>query len=84
MEEIKKDIIVILNNYIPRNLKSSLTMESDLINDLSFDSLKLLSLSVELESKINFDIIKASEEVDMTQVRTVNDILNMVIRYQKA
>ncbi len=83
MEEIRKNVIGILNNYIPRNLKKTLTMESDLINDLSFDSLKLLSLSVELESKINFDIIKASEEVDMTQVKTVNDIMEMVARYQK-
>jgi acyl carrier protein len=83
MNDLKKTVIDIIKNAAPGNLRDTVGFESNLIEDLGFNSLKLLSLSIELEKKANFDVLRASEEADLAAIRTVNDVMDMLLMYQK-
>ncbi len=83
MKNVDKIVMDIIKNGVPKNLKNEIRSESNLIEDLGFDSLKLLGMSVEFEKKANFDVLRASEEVDFSEIRTVKDITDTVLKFQK-
>ena len=76
-------VLEIIANAVPVNFRGKVALSSNLTEDLGFNSLKLLSLSLELEKKANFDVLRASEEADLSGIRTVSDVSVMVRRYQK-
>ena len=74
----KKIILRILKNSIPKDRRKKLSLDSRLREDLGLDSIKLISFVTELESKTNFDITEVDDDVDLAEVETVQDVLDIV------
>jgi acyl carrier protein len=74
----KKIILRILKNSIPKDKREKLFLGSRLREDLGLDSIKLIGLVTELESKTNFDITAVDDDVDLAEIATVEDVLNLV------
>lgn len=83
MADVEAILMSIIKEAVPQELRSSVRGTSSLLEDLGLNSLKLISLSIELEKKANFDLMKASDEVNFAEVQTVNDVKNMLMRFQK-
>lgn len=67
-----KDVILSIGNWIPKDVV--ITMDSNIKNDLGFDSLALIRLQVEIEDTfgLNFD------PVDTDFVRVFSTVGNLV------
>ena len=78
METNEKIVLGILENLIPEEKRSLLTLNSDLREELGLDSFKLISLVMALQSKTNFDITKVENEDDLSKVTTALDVVTLV------
>lgn len=80
----RKDLLFsILQEIKPSKMLAEIELGSSLIEDLGFDSLRLLYLSIELEQKANFDLMRAGSEVDFSEITTVEHVMGLLERYQK-
>ncbi|SFR96991.1 hypothetical protein [Anaeromicropila populeti] len=82
-EKIKKVVLEIIKSIVPKNMKKTVTLEMELRDELNLDSIKLISLVTILEEKANFDSMLASSEVDFTEIMSGNDLVKVVLEYQK-
>jgi len=79
-----KDEKTILIEIVKRIVKKKeITLDSRMVEDLGFDSILFVRLIMELESKLNYDPASASEEVDFTEIKTIDHILNLANNYRK-
>ncbi|MEJ5285285.1 MAG: acyl carrier protein [Brevinematales bacterium] len=58
--------------------ESEITKESKIFEELGLDSLDSVDLIVALEKEFNFKIDRAKDGPIITQIRTVQDILNYI------
>lgn len=77
-EKNKKIILRILKNSIPKDRREKLSLNSTLREDLGLDSIKLIGLVTELESKTNFDITAVENDMDLIDIVTVQDVIDLV------
>ena len=73
LEELKE----MIKKVMPEVDTKSVTMETKLIDDLSFDSLAIMMLSIELENTFNF---RFEEQVNFV---TVGDVVKYLEKIQK-
>lgn len=78
IEKNKKIILRILKGTVPKDRRKQISLDSRLREDLGLDSINLISLVTELESKTTFDITEVDEDVDLAEVETVQDVLDIV------
>jgi acyl carrier protein len=79
MDIIKKQIEYLIADIIRRYINRNFILanpSADLKNDLGFDSIDLKILTVKIETK--FHIFIYDEE--LTKIRTISDIVNIVIK----
>ncbi|WP_297425316.1 phosphopantetheine-binding protein [Clostridium sp.] len=73
LEESEKIVLKILKSLV-KNIKN-INLDSKLQDDLGMDSIKLISLAVELAQKTNVDMLEISEKVDFSKIITVRDVV---------
>lgn len=71
-------IIVEKFNYAGKN---EVELESDLTNDLGFNSLDLAELSMKVEEDFNLDLNKA-DPAEVNNVRTVENLVDLIYNYK--
>lgn len=80
--EIIKKIQDIIISIVPQCSKEQICMDSNLIEDLMFDSIKLMELVVELENI--FDIVVHEDDLTIEKIGTFSGLYNIVIKeYEK-
>lgn len=78
MKNREKIVLDIIKSLVPRKIKNSVSINSRLREDLGLDSMKLISLAMNLEEKTGIDLIKSSDEIDLINIITVSDVLAIV------
>ncbi len=74
-EEIKKDLLAIMDPYIDqKSLTTDISEDSDLINDLMINSAHMVDIVLDIEEK--FDII--IEDDFIGKMDTVGDALDII------
>lgn len=73
------NIIVEKFNYAGKN---EVELESDLTNDLGFNSLDLAELSMKVEEDFNLDLNKA-DPAEVNNVRTVENLVDLIYKMIK-
>jgi acyl carrier protein len=78
VKDAKNIVIEILKTVVSCNQKKNITLNSDLREDLGMDSMRLISLAMQLEQKAGIDLVIASENYDFTMISKVSDIVKIV------
>ncbi len=78
LDQIKKTIVLVMND---QSLQETITEETDLINDIGFDSLQLVDFLLEIEKEFGIDINLESLEID--QVRSVRNFIQFIQSHDK-
>jgi len=73
MENKEEILINGLKSVLPKENSKSLTLDSDLLEDLGMDSIQAVTLSIQLEKKTGINILE-----DYADIKTVRDILNIL------
>jgi acyl carrier protein len=71
-------VIDILKTLVSGNHKKDITLDSDLREDLGLDSVRLITLAMQLEQKGGIDLISASEQYDFTTLSKVSAVVEIV------
>lgn len=79
----ERELTKILETLVDPQLNSKISTDAYLTNDLGLDSIRILMLFIELGKIMNFDIIKTSEQVDISKIKKVGDVLNLINEYQE-
>ncbi|WP_024832093.1 phosphopantetheine-binding protein [Ruminiclostridium josui] len=74
MNSVESKIINLLKQTIKRDLDFEITGETNLIKDISIDSLDLLLLFGEICDEFGIDV----DETELASIETVNDIVSKV------
>jgi acyl carrier protein len=82
MADLESILMGIIKDAVPQDRRAEVRGTS-FLTDLGLNSLKLITLAIELEKRANLDLMEASEEMDFREMQTVHDVKNMLIRYQK-
>ncbi len=82
-EKIEKELIKLIVQFAPEGKQKDISLSWSLRDDLGLDSIKMFSLITVLDQKLNFDSIEATANVDLTEVNTCQDVLELVLEYQK-
>ena len=78
MESTENVVLRILENLVPEDKRNLLSLNSSLRGDLGLDSIKLISLVMELQNQTDFDITRVEDDEDLRQVTTVQDVVAIV------
>ena len=78
MESTENIVLRILENLVPEDKRNLLSLNSSLRGDLGLDSIKLISLVMELQNQTDFDITQVEDDEDLRQVTTVQDVVTIV------
>jgi len=70
------DIIAEKNNIE----KNEIELESNLINDLSFDSLDTAEILMEIEKEFGINFDKGIYSAELNDVRIVEDLVNLIYK----
>ena len=73
MENKEEILINSLKSVLPKENSKSLTLDSDLLEDLGMDSIQAVTLSIQLEKKTGINILE-----DYADIKTVRDTLNIL------
>ena len=73
VEKLKKIIKPFLE-YEEDEAFQNLNENTDLINELSFDSVDLIEIVIEIEEAFDIDI----EDTEIKEIKTVKDIVNLI------
>lgn len=68
-------ILGLLQSVLPPETRPLATLDADLINDLSLDSLRFIRLVTLLETEAGLDLM--SGDIDVTTIKTARDIANL-------
>ena len=82
-KRIEKKVIETFKSMVAKNMRSNVTLEADFRNELGIDSIQLVSMVTVFEEALNFDTMLAIAEVEFDEIKTGNDIVDMVLKYQK-
>lgn len=81
--KIEKKVIETLQGLVAKNKKKEVNLEVNFREELGIDSIQLVSMIAVFEESLNFDSLAAISEVDFSAVLNGNDIVDIVIKYQK-
>ncbi|SFU54204.1 acyl carrier protein [Butyrivibrio sp. M55] len=82
-KKIEKKVIETFKSMVVKNIRPNVTLEADFRNELGIDSIQLVSMVTVFEEVLNFDTMLAIAEVEFDEIKTGNDIVDMVLKYQK-
>lgn len=77
-ENIEKKVIICVKKIIGNKYKKVIISETNLNNELNFDSLDLIRLIMELESCFSINIIQRSDEIELDNINTIQDIVKLI------
>lgn len=72
-EMIREGVFLVVKEFFHRE---TVNPEDDLVNDYDMDSLDIIDFIMRLENKFDIDI--TNKDIDMYDLQTVNDIVEMV------
>lgn len=80
---IEKSVLETFKSLVAKNLKDKVTLTASFRDELGIDSIQLVSMISVFENTLNFDSLSAISEVDFNVINTGNDIVDLVLKYQK-
>lgn len=78
MVNTEKVVVDIVKSLVSKKNKSIVSKDSRLREDLGLDSMRMITLAMNLEEKAGVDLISASDELDLVSIATVDDVINLV------
>lgn len=79
----ERAVLDVIRRLVPGTTKHLVRAEADLVAELGFDSLRLLSLVLELERRFGVDVERVTQDIDMATVMKIGDIVAIVAKYGK-
>jgi len=77
MSKTDKAVLKIIKSVVNKKYKNDVQLSSNLKTELEIDSLQMVTIASLLEEKVNFDIL-SRDDVDFSEIHTVQDVVNMV------
>lgn len=78
VQNFEERVIKVISQAVPAAYKKvKITPESNLARDLGLDSLAVAMLVFKFEEEFGIDIDGLEDEVDMSSLRTVKDVLTL-------
>ena len=74
----EKMVIEMLGQIISSKRKVTISLTSNLRDELGIDSIKLLNLILDVEKVLKIDITTLSEDIDFSNIETVADIVRIL------
>ena len=81
IEVVEAKVLETLQSLVPK--KKTVTLEKNFREELGIDSIQLVSMIALFEEELNFNSLDAISEVDLTEILTGKDIVNVIMKYQK-
>jgi len=72
---IESEVLTVLRHHVPKLRPADRWLALELKADLALESITLVVILVELEERLAIEI---GEDVDLAQLRTVRDLLDLV------
>lgn len=81
MDKIEKLVVKVLKNLVPKSFLKNANKETHLVTDLGMDSIQMLAFSIKLCEEFKLDLKEILEKVDLSQIKTISDVVNVVDKY---
>lgn len=80
---VEKKVLETFKSLVAKNLKDKVNLTASFRDELGIDSIQLVSMISVFENTLNFDSLSAISEVDFNVITNGNDIVDLVLKYQK-
>lgn len=77
-EAIKTELLSLIKNIKKENIPLEIVDESNIFKELSFDSLNMITLLMDIEKSFNISI--EADDYDYEAISTIGSIVNMIER----
>ena len=84
LDQTQEKLFKIIVEILGKRQHGEIRLESNLVEDLGFDSMMAIRMMMEFETTFGINIIEQSDHINLADIKTVGDVLDLVGRFSVA